>query len=239
VVGPEVAVSWSSQDVEIRDADGSHTPGVAHYHLILLEGEDAPLDLPPGQPIGRSETMVHTTQTAHTFSGLSPGAYTLYLVLGDGLHVPLDPPVTEVVHFQVVTLAFLEPADRATIWGDNVYARWVAEGIGDSQHTHLVLIPRRDARLNLPAGEPIPSGPNRVHADDTQHRFENLLPGPYTLYLVLGDGQGVPADPPVARAVHFELVPVEAGSGVQDTPWWLIGLVVAGILAAAYLLQQG
>ena len=247
VVGPEVTVKWASQGVDIRAADGQRTAGEGHYHLILLEGKDAPLDLAAGEPIGTSDTIIHTTETSYTFN-LSPGDYTLHLVVGDGQHIPVEPALTAVVHFKVVSLAFLEPAEGATIWGNVIRARWLSDGIdiqpADGQHTdgvghyHLILYGRKDAKLKLKAGEPIGENARTVHTTDSEYLFENVQPGPYTLYVVIADGQHIPDDPPLARSVQFNVVPVEAGSAVRDTPWWLLALIVGAIVGAAVLLRQ-
>ena len=248
VVGPDVEVRWSAQGLQVAAADGQQVPGVGHFHLILLDGADATLDLAPGQPIGRSDRMVHTTETRHTFTGLNPGDYTLYLVVGDGLHVPTEPLISAVAHFTVVTLAFLEPAEGATVWGNIVRARWLSEGVSiqdaDGQrvegvaHYHLILVGRRDAKLALPAGEPIGQGERSVHTTGSAHVFESVRPGPDTLFLVLGDGQHVPGNPPAYKAVHFNVVPPDPEGAIQETPWWLVGLLLGAIVGAALLLQS-
>ncbi|HEY5596369.1 MAG TPA: DUF4399 domain-containing protein [Candidatus Bipolaricaulota bacterium] len=148
---------------------------------------------------------------------------------------------------QSVTL--LEPADGATIWGQIINARWVSEGIdiqpADGQHAegvghyHLMLMARADAQLNLKPGEPIGKSDWTVHSTEESYRFENIKPGPYTLFLVLADGQHVPNDPPIMHAVHFNVVAVDPGSGVQETPWWLVALILGGIIGVAYFLTRG
>jgi hypothetical protein len=61
-----------------------------HHHLLI--DSDLPADL--SQPLAANEKSVHfgkgQTETSLT---LPPGKHTLMLVLGDSLHVPLDPPV--------------------------------------------------------------------------------------------------------------------------------------------------
>lgn len=247
VAGPSVTIRWNSENINIRDADGQHVDGVAHYHLILLEGEHTPLDLTPGEPIGRNDTMIHTTERSHTFEPLAPGSYTAYVVLGDGQHIPLEPSVQAEIHFEVITLAFIEPAEDATIWGDQVNVRWLSNGVdiqpADGQrvdgvaHYHLILRGQDNARLNLKAGEPIPANDRMIHTTETNHRFENIRPGPYTLFVVLADGQHIPDDPPVAGVVHFRVEGVDPGTSVQDTPWWLVGLILGAIVGAALLLR--
>jgi len=61
-----------------------------HHHLLV--DADVPTDL--SQPLAANEHSLHfgkgQTETSLT---LPPGKHTLQLVLGDSLHVPLDPAV--------------------------------------------------------------------------------------------------------------------------------------------------
>jgi len=40
-------------------------------------------------------------QTEHTLTGLEPGEYRIIALVGDHVHLPLDPPVADTVHFVV------------------------------------------------------------------------------------------------------------------------------------------
>jgi len=61
-----------------------------HHHLLV--DSDAPADL--SMPLAANEKSLHfgkgQTETSLT---LPPGKHTLQLVLGDSLHIPLDPPL--------------------------------------------------------------------------------------------------------------------------------------------------
>lgn len=150
-------------------------------------------------------------------------------------------------HAQSVTI--LEPAEGATLWGQIINVRWLSDGVdiqpADGQHAegvghyHLMLVANAAASLNLKPGEPIGKGDWTIHTTETGYRFENIKPGPYTLFIVIGDGTHVPADPPVMHAVHFNVVAVDPGSGTQETPWWVVGLILGGIIGAAYFLTRG
>ena len=145
------------------------------------------------------------------------------------------------------SVTILEPAEGATIWGNVINARWMSEGVDIQSangehaegvgHYHAFLFKRSNAELNLKAGVPIGSKDNIVHTTDDNHLFENVLPGVYTLYVVLADGQHVPDDPVVFDVVHFTVVPTDQGSTVANTPWWLIALILGAIVAAALLLR--
>lgn len=87
-VSSPVRVVFGMKGMEVAPA-GTNTPGTGHYHLII----DSP---PPaaGEPIAKDDKHIHygKGQTEATVT-LSPGRHTLQVVLGDGNHVPHDPPV--------------------------------------------------------------------------------------------------------------------------------------------------
>jgi len=70
---------------------GTALPGTGHHHLVIdtkLDGEALK------QPIPLDAQHLHfgKAQTEATLT-LTQGKHTLQLVLGDGMHVPFDPPV--------------------------------------------------------------------------------------------------------------------------------------------------
>jgi len=78
---------------------GTYDPATGHHHL-LIDTDLPPLDM----PIPADENHVHfgAGQTETTVE-LTPGEHTLQLVLGDGNHVPHDPPlVSDVITITVV-----------------------------------------------------------------------------------------------------------------------------------------
>lgn len=87
VTGP-VHVVFGLRGLGIAPA-GVDRPNTGHHHLIV----DAPLPA-PGKAIPADANHVHFGggQTETTIE-LPPGKHTLQLVLGDHLHVPLDPAV--------------------------------------------------------------------------------------------------------------------------------------------------
>ena len=102
IVGDSVPVVLTASGVEIVPADGEPTPGRAHHHLFL----DTDVS-PAGEPIP-DETDVPglkhlgTGVSNWTFKDVEPGRHRLIAVLALGDHVPLDPWVTDTVHFTVV-----------------------------------------------------------------------------------------------------------------------------------------
>lgn len=88
VVKGEVHVVFGLRGLGVAPA-GVDRPDTGHHHLII----NAPLP-PAGQPIPADANHVHFGggQT-ETKIELPPGEHTLQLLLGDHLHVPLNPAV--------------------------------------------------------------------------------------------------------------------------------------------------
>jgi len=87
VQGP-VAVVFGLRGMGVAPA-GIERPGTGHHHLII----DAPLP-PTGKPVPADGNHLHFGggQT-ETVLDLPPGRHTLQLLLGDHLHMPLNPAV--------------------------------------------------------------------------------------------------------------------------------------------------
>lgn len=91
-VGSPVNVKFGVSGVSVAPA-GDMQPNSGHHHLLI----DA--DLPnPKLPIPADERHLHfgKGQTETTIE-LEPGRHTLQLVLGDGKHVPHQPPIVSKV----------------------------------------------------------------------------------------------------------------------------------------------
>lgn len=88
VVSSPVAVQFDLQGMMLAPA-GDDTPETGHHHLLI---DVAVPD--PGQVIPKDEQHVHFGQgQASAEIVLAPGQHTLQLLLGDGNHIPHDPPV--------------------------------------------------------------------------------------------------------------------------------------------------
>ncbi len=89
VVSSPVTVSFGIEGYAVAPA-GTYEANTGHHHLLIDTG------LPPlDQPIPADEKHVHfgKGQTETTLE-LAPGQHTLQLLLGDGNHVPHQPPLT-------------------------------------------------------------------------------------------------------------------------------------------------
>ena len=85
--GEPVTVSVNVEGLDLVAADGDRSGHTGHLHLFV----DRP-PTPAGQPIPKEDGIIHSTDTAVRLSGLAPGEHTVWVVLGDGIHMPLTPP---------------------------------------------------------------------------------------------------------------------------------------------------
>lgn len=87
-VGQPVPVTIGAQGFTVGPADGDTSGRTGHFHLFV--------DRPPtaaGQAIPREAGIIHTTETTVQVPGLPRGDHTIWVVAGDGAHVPLQPMV--------------------------------------------------------------------------------------------------------------------------------------------------
>lgn len=83
-----VTVQFAIEGMTLAAA-GTNDPGTGHHHL-LVDADIPALD----QPIPKDANHVHFGQgQTEGQVELAPGQHTLQLLLGDGNHVPHDPPV--------------------------------------------------------------------------------------------------------------------------------------------------
>jgi hypothetical protein len=96
--GSSVTVRLEVSGIEIVPA-GDTASGTGHHHLYL-NTDVAPFDVPipavPGQVIHMGDGS-----SSFTFEGVEPGEHRVIAVVGDGVHVPLQPPVVDTVRFTV------------------------------------------------------------------------------------------------------------------------------------------
>ena len=95
--GP-VDVVFEVEGLDIVPA-GTMDEGTGHHHLIV-DAEVVSWTEPIGVEEGRYIHMGQA-QTMFTVEGLTPGEHRFIAVVADGVHVPLDPPVTDTIHITV------------------------------------------------------------------------------------------------------------------------------------------
>jgi hypothetical protein len=94
--GQDVKVTATVTGIQLVAADGDRSGKTGHLHYFV---DRAPT--PAGQPIPKEAGIVHTAETSTSIAGLTPGEHTVWVVVGDGGHVPLVPPAQAKVTFTV------------------------------------------------------------------------------------------------------------------------------------------
>lgn len=90
--GQPVTVTIRVEGVTLVAADGDTSGRTGHLHLFVDRDPTA-----PGQPIPKEPGIIHTAETTVEVSGLAPGEHVIWVVLGNGVHVPFDPLVADKV----------------------------------------------------------------------------------------------------------------------------------------------
>ena len=94
--GEAVTIEAGVDGLRLTAADGDRSGQSGHLHFFV---DRAPT--PAGQPIPREDGIIHTTETKVSIPGLAPGVHTVWVVAGDGVHVPLAGPVMAKTTFVV------------------------------------------------------------------------------------------------------------------------------------------
>lgn len=95
--GQPVVVSLKAEGVTIKAADGDISGSTGHFHVFIDRDPS-----PAGQAIPKEAGIIHTTEGSAKLDGLAPGEHFIWVVVGDGNHVPLaDSNVAHKVTFAV------------------------------------------------------------------------------------------------------------------------------------------
>jgi hypothetical protein len=98
VSGGSVMVRLTVSGLTIAPA-GTMDPGTGHHHLVVdadLPDAGAPIPTTPGVHIHMGQA-----QTEYELTDLEPGEHMVIAVVGDGVHIPLNPWVVDTVRFVV------------------------------------------------------------------------------------------------------------------------------------------
>lgn len=98
VEGPDVTVELEAVGFQVVEA-GDTTANSGHHHLFLDRDVS-----PAGAPIPTEEGyIIHmgTGAAEYTFEAVEAGEHQLIAVVGDAVHVPVDPPLADTVRFVV------------------------------------------------------------------------------------------------------------------------------------------
>jgi hypothetical protein len=88
--GQPVNVDVAVDGISLVKADGDTSGTTGHLHLFV-DREPTPA----GQPIPAEEGVIHTAEPSVAVSDLPAGEHTIWVVVGDGAHVPLEPLVAD------------------------------------------------------------------------------------------------------------------------------------------------
>lgn len=79
------------EGVQLAKADGDVSGRTGHLHVFIDRDPT-----PAGQPIPVGDpAIIHSATSPISLPALAPGAHTIWVVVGNGAHVPLDPPVMD------------------------------------------------------------------------------------------------------------------------------------------------
>ena len=95
--GEPVVVDVAVEGVSIVAADGDTSGTTGHLHVFIDRDPTA-----EGQAIPKEDGIIHSTETKITLPGFTAGEHTIWVVMGDGAHVPFKPQVMDKV---VVTVS--------------------------------------------------------------------------------------------------------------------------------------
>lgn len=95
--GEVLQIQAQVEGIEIVAADGDTSGETGHLHVLV----DPPSPPALGTPIP-ADGAIHTTSLTIQVPDLTTGEHTLWVVVGDGTHAPLDPLVAAIVKVTVV-----------------------------------------------------------------------------------------------------------------------------------------
>lgn len=90
--GRPVVVDVTVAGVTLVKADGDTSGKTGHLHVFIDRDPT-----PAGQAIPKEAGIIHTTDTKITLPGLKAGEHSIWVVLGNGVHVPFAAPILDKV----------------------------------------------------------------------------------------------------------------------------------------------
>lgn len=90
--GQPVVVTVAVEGFTLAKADGDTSGATGHVHLFVDRDPTA-----AGQAIPKEDGIIHSADTSISIPDLAPGEHTIWVVVGNGVHVPFEPSVTDKV----------------------------------------------------------------------------------------------------------------------------------------------
>ena len=88
--GQPLSIDVTVAGVELVKPDGDTSGRTGHLHVFVDKEPTPGAPIPAGDP-----AIIHSATSPIVVSGLTSGEHTIWVVLGDGTHVPFDPPVAD------------------------------------------------------------------------------------------------------------------------------------------------
>jgi hypothetical protein len=207
IKGNVVKLVLSVTGISIVKPDGDTSGKTGHFHVFIDRDP-----LPRGTVIPKEKGIVHSETNPVTVAGLTLGSHRLTVVLGDGTHRRIG-DVQAATNVNVTGPAIQASAPETVAAGQPAPLTVTVQGVtlaaangdtsGSTGHLHFFV-----DREPTPAGQPIPKGdPMIIHSAKPDVAIPGLAPGAHTVWVVLGDGNHVPFDPPVEAKVTFSVSP--------------------------------
>jgi hypothetical protein len=90
--GTPLSIDVVAEGVTLVKADGDASGKSGHLHALV----DRKPSQYMGQPLPAGDPgIIHSATSPIVVTGLTPGEHTIWIVLGNGAHVPFDPPVMD------------------------------------------------------------------------------------------------------------------------------------------------
>jgi hypothetical protein len=196
IKGNVVSLDLSATGIQIVKADGNESGTTGHYHVFIDK-----------EPVGAGETIDKTAGIVHDAAdpvrvmGLKKGKHRLTVVLGDGIHKRIGTAHAEIeVTVEGPTVDASAPATIAP--GQPLSIDVAVEGVellkadgdasGKTGHLHAIV------DKEITPGQTIPiDDPAITHSATAPIVINGLTPGEHTIWIVVGNGNHVPLDPPV------------------------------------------
>ena len=200
--GNVVSLDLEVNGIRVVKADGDTSGETGHIHAFIDRGPVA-----PGVAIPREAGIVHSADNPVVLTGLSVGAHTIAVVIGDGAHNRIGSAEDEIkVTVEGPSVDATAPATAAA--GSPVRIDFKAAGVqiraadgdtsGATGHYH-VFVDKPLPKL----GEviPRPDDGSIIHTTESFVELRNLAAGEHNIFVVVGDGAHMPLNPLVADKV--------------------------------------
>ncbi|HEX9775265.1 MAG TPA: DUF4399 domain-containing protein [Actinomycetota bacterium] len=200
VGGNVVFLQPTARGIDIVAADGDASGDSGHFHVFIDRDPVA-----EGEPIPREAGIVHSAAATVPIYGLSVGEHTFTVVFGDGNHTRIgtdEDTIDVTVDGPSIAASASTKKGALTVTVDDLEGATVSDGDDPSpDHFHYFL----DTEPAFD-GSPVPADdPSIVHSRERSVTFDDVATGDHTVWVVLGNVDHVPFEPPVVAMVTIAI----------------------------------